>query len=134
MIALEQQPQTIPLGHHAHRTSSAKKQKQKTPSPKPEIENRKPTDTMGHPFTLPLLSFLSGSTVPLGAYVHYPVISTDMIGRVRDGVWGVESGSEADAGGEGEGQGGGENVGGEGANGMKGVGGLKGWRRLGKLA
>jgi alpha-1,2-mannosyltransferase len=37
---------------------------------------------MGHPFTLPLLSFLSGSTVPLGAYVHYPVISTDMIGRV----------------------------------------------------
>jgi hypothetical protein len=87
---------------------------------------------MGHPFTLPLLSFLSGSTVPLGAYVHYPVISTDMIGRVRDGVWGVESGAETDGGAEGEGEGGGE-VGG-GANGKKSGGGLKGWRRLGKLA
>lgn len=88
---------------------------------------------MGHPFTLPLLSFLSGSTVPLGAYVHYPVISTDMIGRVRDGVWGVESGSEAGTGGEAEGGGGGE-VGGDGANGKKSEGGFKGWRRLGKLA
>jgi alpha-1,2-mannosyltransferase len=62
---------------------------------------------MGHPFTLPLVSFVSGSRTPLGAYVHYPVISTDMINRVRQGEWGVESGSQ---------------------------GGLKGWRRMGKLA
>jgi hypothetical protein len=89
---------------------------------------------MGHPFTLPLLSFLSGSTVPLGAYVHYPVISTDMIGRVRDGVWGVESGSEADVGAEGESGGGSEVSGGGSADEKKSGGGLKGWRRLGKLA
>lgn len=111
-------------------------EKTHSPSPNPPIENRQSTDTMGHPFTLPLLSFLSGSTVPLGAYVHYPVISTDMIGRVRDGVWGVESGSEAGTGGEGEGGGGGEvgDGGGDGADEKKSGGGLKGWRRLGKLA
>lgn len=71
---------------------------------------------MGNPATLPLIAFLSGYTVPLGAYVHYPVISTDMIGRVRDGVWGVESGSNAD-----------------GEQGAK-KGGLTGWKRLAKLA
>lgn len=65
--------------------------------------------------------------------MHYPVISTDMIGRVRDGVWGVESGGEAEAGGGEEGGGGGE-AGRDAAAEMKGGGGLKGWRRLGKLA
>lgn len=65
--------------------------------------------------------------------MHYPVISTDMIGRVRDGVWGVESGSGADAGVGGEVRGGGE-VGGGSADEKRSGGGLKGWRRLGKLA
>ena len=65
--------------------------------------------------------------------MHYPVISTDMIGRVRDGVWGVESGSEADAGGEAEG-GGEVGDGGDGAIGKKSGDGLNGWKRLGKLA
>ena len=51
-------------------------------------------DTMGHPFTLPLVSILSAGQVPTGAYVHYPVISTDMIGRVKSGINGVESGGE----------------------------------------
>lgn len=39
---------------------------------------------MGYAFTLPLLSVLSGTTVPLGSYVHYPTISTDMMRRVRE--------------------------------------------------
>ena len=68
---------------------------------------------MGNPFTLPFIAFMSGWTVPLGAYVHYPVISTDMIGRVREGVWGVESGGAGKAGEEGSG--------------------LVGWRRVVKL-
>ena len=68
-------------------------------------------DTMGHPFTLPLVSILSAGQVPTGAYVHYPVISTDMIGRVKSGVKGVESG----------GQGGGEGVR------------LSGWKKWGKV-
>jgi len=37
-------------------------------------------DTMGFAFTLPLFRFLGGSRV--GAYVHYPTISTDMIDKV----------------------------------------------------
>ncbi|KAJ9099797.1 hypothetical protein QFC21_003796 [Naganishia friedmannii] len=41
-------------------------------------------DTMGYAFTLPLLSVLSGNTVPLGSYVHYPTISTDMMRRVKE--------------------------------------------------
>lgn len=58
-----------------------------------------------------------------------------MIGRVRDGVWGVESGGEAGTGGEAEGAGGGEVGGGGGsADEKRSGGGLKGWRRLGKLA
>jgi len=37
-------------------------------------------DTMGYAFTLPLFRFLGGCRV--GAYVHYPTISTDMIEKV----------------------------------------------------
>ncbi|KAL4263266.1 GDP-Man:Man(3)GlcNAc(2)-PP-Dol alpha-1,2-mannosyltransferase [Pleurotus pulmonarius] len=38
-------------------------------------------DTMGYAFTFFVVSWLCG--VPVGAYVHYPTISTDMLERVR---------------------------------------------------
>ncbi|KAL2143468.1 hypothetical protein VTI28DRAFT_10455 [Corynascus sepedonium] len=36
-------------------------------------------DTMGYAFALGLAKFLFGASVPTGAYVHYPTISTDML-------------------------------------------------------
>jgi alpha-1,2-mannosyltransferase len=42
-------------------------------------------DTMGYAFTFPIvtiLSVLAGRKVPVGAYVHYPTISTTMLSRV----------------------------------------------------
>ena len=41
-------------------------------------------DTMGYAFTLPLFRYLGGSTV--ACYVHYPTISTDMLGKVSQRV------------------------------------------------
>ncbi|KAI0036259.1 mannosyltransferase [Vararia minispora EC-137] len=38
-------------------------------------------DTMGYAFTFPVVAWLTG--VPIGAYVHYPTISTDMLARVE---------------------------------------------------
>ncbi|KAF8158434.1 mannosyltransferase [Crassisporium funariophilum] len=38
-------------------------------------------DTMGYAFTFHVVSFLG--RIPIGAYVHYPTISTDMLARVR---------------------------------------------------
>lgn len=38
-------------------------------------------DTMGYAFTFPVVSVLGG--IPVGAYVHYPTISTDMLARVK---------------------------------------------------
>ncbi|KZT12185.1 glycosyltransferase family 4 protein [Laetiporus sulphureus 93-53] len=38
-------------------------------------------DTMGYAFTFPVVKFLGN--VPMGTYVHYPTISTDMLARVR---------------------------------------------------
>jgi len=38
-------------------------------------------DTMGYAFTFHVVSFLG--RIPVGAYVHYPTISTDMLARVR---------------------------------------------------
>ncbi|KAF7776779.1 CAZyme family GT4 [Agaricus bisporus var. burnettii] len=38
-------------------------------------------DTMGYAFTFPLVSLIC--RIPVGAYVHYPTISTDMLARVR---------------------------------------------------
>lgn len=38
-------------------------------------------DTMGYAFTFHVASFLG--RIPVGAYVHYPTISTDMLARVR---------------------------------------------------
>ncbi|KAF8993493.1 hypothetical protein BDQ17DRAFT_1546014 [Cyathus striatus] len=38
-------------------------------------------DTMGYAFTFHVVSLLG--SIPIGAYVHYPTISTDMLARVR---------------------------------------------------
>ncbi|KAH9807594.1 family 4 glycosyltransferase [Melampsora americana] len=39
-------------------------------------------DTMGYAFTFPIFSNLT--SIPIGAYVHYPTISTNMLKRVTD--------------------------------------------------
>jgi alpha-1,2-mannosyltransferase len=39
-------------------------------------------DTMGYAFTFPIVRLFS-KACPIGAYVHYPVISTDMLRRVE---------------------------------------------------
>ncbi|KAI6027795.1 glycosyltransferase family 4 protein [Pisolithus microcarpus 441] len=44
-------------------------------------------DTMGYAFTFPAVTWLTRAAVPIGAYVHYPTISTDMLGRVRAESW-----------------------------------------------
>ena len=51
-------------------------------------------DTMGYAFTLALCKWLF-PTVPTGAYVHYPTISTDMLASLDDqtGVQGANSGA-----------------------------------------
>ncbi|CAG8310665.1 unnamed protein product [Penicillium salamii] len=51
-------------------------------------------DTMGYAFTLAFCKWLF-PTVPVGAYVHYPTISTDMLASLDDesGVQGVNSGA-----------------------------------------
>jgi len=38
-------------------------------------------DTMGYAFTFHVVAWLTG--IPVGAYVHYPTISTDMLARVQ---------------------------------------------------
>ena len=40
-----------------------------------------PSDTMGYAFTFHIFTTLGG--IPVGAYVHYPTISTDMLERVK---------------------------------------------------
>lgn len=42
------------------------------------------SDTMGYAFTFPVVRILSGYRTPVGAYVHYPTISTDMLSRVKE--------------------------------------------------
>ncbi|XP_014556939.1 glycosyltransferase family 4 protein [Bipolaris victoriae FI3] len=49
-------------------------------------------DTMGYAFALGLSSFLF-PTVPTGAYVHYPTISTDMLDSLQVGGQGVHAGT-----------------------------------------
>nr|XP_019005182.1 alpha-1,2-mannosyltransferase [Kwoniella mangroviensis CBS 8507]OCF68643.1 alpha-1,2-mannosyltransferase [Kwoniella mangroviensis CBS 8507] len=41
-------------------------------------------DSMGHGFIFPTVRFISGSQTVIGAYVHYPTVSTDMVKRVRE--------------------------------------------------
>ena len=38
-------------------------------------------DTMGYAFTFHVVAWVAGT--PIGAYVHYPTISTDMLARVE---------------------------------------------------
>ena len=49
-------------------------------------------DTMGYAFALGLSSLLF-PTVPTGAYVHYPTISTDMLDSLQVGGQGVHAGT-----------------------------------------
>jgi alpha-1,2-mannosyltransferase len=49
-------------------------------------------DTMGYAFALGLSSFLF-PTVPTGAYVHYPTISTDMLDSLQAGGQGINAGT-----------------------------------------
>ncbi len=49
-------------------------------------------DTMGYAFTLGFAKFLFPS-IPTGAYVHYPTISTDMLGSLDEGGQGGNAGS-----------------------------------------
>ncbi|CAE7192767.1 hypothetical protein CFE70_007064 [Pyrenophora teres f. teres 0-1] len=51
-------------------------------------------DTMGYAFALGLSSFLF-PTVPTGAYVHYPTISTDMLDSLQEGGQGINAGTGA---------------------------------------
>jgi alpha-1,2-mannosyltransferase len=53
-------------------------------------------DTMGYAFTLALSKYLFPK-MPVGAYVHYPIISTDMLGSLDDksGGRGVNAGAGA---------------------------------------
>lgn len=51
-------------------------------------------DTMGYAFTLGLSKWLFPKT-PTGAYVHYPMISTDMIENLAAGGQGVNAGKGA---------------------------------------
>ncbi|KAF8547294.1 glycosyltransferase family 4 protein [Imleria badia] len=44
-------------------------------------------DTMGYAFTFPAVAWLTRASVPIGAYVHYPTISTDMLARVQGESW-----------------------------------------------
>lgn len=44
-------------------------------------------DTMGYAFTFHVAASIAG--VPVGAYVHYPTISTDMLARVQERREGV---------------------------------------------
>ncbi|KAI0629783.1 mannosyltransferase [Trametes polyzona] len=43
-------------------------------------------DTMGYAFTFPVVSLLGN--IPIGAYIHYPTISTTMLSRVRSRMQG----------------------------------------------
>lgn len=49
-------------------------------------------DTMGYAFSVALSSLLF-PTVPTGAYVHYPTISTDMLGSLDAGGQGINAGT-----------------------------------------
>ncbi|KAI0088613.1 mannosyltransferase [Irpex rosettiformis] len=47
----------------------------------PDLYIEDALDTMGYAFTFHVVKLLGG--IPIGAYVHYPTISTDMLARVR---------------------------------------------------
>ncbi|WVW78496.1 hypothetical protein I302_100451 [Kwoniella bestiolae CBS 10118] len=49
-------------------------------------------DSMGHGFTFPTVRLITGPQTIIGAYIHYPTVSTDMVKRVRERSAGVEDG------------------------------------------
>lgn len=51
-------------------------------------------DTMGYPFIYPLVSWITNA--PIAAYVHYPVISSDMISAMVNNTDNLGSGSSTD--------------------------------------
>ena len=53
----------------------------------PYIAFHATADTMGYAFTFPVVVWLTRASVPIGAYVHYPTISTDMLARVQGESW-----------------------------------------------
>ncbi|KAG1761770.1 hypothetical protein EDD22DRAFT_1031025 [Suillus occidentalis] len=42
-----------------------------------------PPDSMGYAFTFHVVAWITKGSKPMGAYVHYPTISTDMLARVK---------------------------------------------------
>jgi hypothetical protein len=50
------------------------------------------SDSMGYAFTFPFACWLAGKDISIGAYVHYPTVSADMVKRVRERSAGVENG------------------------------------------
>ncbi|WVQ98028.1 hypothetical protein IAU59_005149 [Kwoniella sp. CBS 9459] len=48
-------------------------------------------DSMGYGFTFPFARLIAGSDLAIGAYIHYPTVSTDMVKRVRERTQGVEN-------------------------------------------
>lgn len=52
-------------------------------------------DTMGYALTFPFVRLIGGPGVTIGAYVHYPTVSTDMVKRVKARTAGIEDGGAA---------------------------------------
>jgi hypothetical protein len=52
-------------------------------------------DTMGYALTFPFVRLIGGPSVTIGAYVHYPTVSTDMVKRVKARTAGIEDGGAA---------------------------------------
>ncbi|KAI9566213.1 glycosyltransferase family 4 protein [Boletus coccyginus] len=48
-------------------------------------------DTMGYAFTFPVVAWLTRASVPIGAYIHYPTISTDMLTRIQGESWKIRA-------------------------------------------
>ncbi|KAG1796896.1 glycosyltransferase family 4 protein [Suillus variegatus] len=40
-------------------------------------------DSMGYAFTFHIVAWITKGSIPMGAYIHYPTISTDMLARVK---------------------------------------------------
>jgi alpha-1,2-mannosyltransferase len=50
---------------------------------------------MGYALTFPFVRLIGGPSVTIGAYVHYPTVSTDMVKRVKARTAGIEDGGAA---------------------------------------
>ena len=61
----------------------------------PSTSSQLMTDTMGYALTFPFVRLIGGPSVTVGAYVHYPTVSTDMVKRVKARTAGIEDGGAA---------------------------------------